>query len=278
MVAAALALAASLVFGTSNYLAGVESRRLSVWSVTAVSQPAALVVAAVLLALSQAPFGDPGRILAAFLGGLAGGCAVIFYYLALASGTMTVVAPIVAACSIAPVLVGIASGERASAVQYAGMALALVGIVLSSRAEARGGGRAGLHSVVLAVAAAAGFGAMMIGLSVGAEHDVYWSLFASRVGATAAILGFQVVRRPPLDVSLRSVPVLATVGVLAVAAHGLYTLATTLGYLSIVAVLASLDPVVIAVLAHVLLHERLTRLQATAAAIVLAGVILLAGG
>lgn len=273
-----LALTASLVFGVSNFLAGTESRRRSVWSVTVVSQPAALAVAAVMLALSQTPLGEPGRILVAFLGGLAGGCAVIFYYLALASGTMTVVAPIVAACAVAPVLAGIASGERASALQYAGMALALGGIVLSSRAEAKGGGRVGLRSVLLAVAAAAGFGAMMIGLSVGADYDVYWSLFASRVGATAVILGYTVVRRPRLDVSLRSLPVLAAVGVLAVAAHGLYTAATTLGYLSIVAVLASLDPVVIAVLAHVLLHERLTRLQSTAATIVLAGVVLLAAG
>ena len=275
MPAALLALGASLAYGTSDFLAGVESRRRSVWSVTAVSQPTALLVAGVFVLLNWRSPGGLDSFLVPFLGGIAGGCAIVVYYLALAQGTMGVVAPIVSACAIVPVVVGLAGGERASPVQYAGMALALGGIVLCSRSEARGNGGVGLRSVLFAVLAAVGFGAMMVGLSATAHQDVSWTVFAGRLGSATAVYSYLVVRRPLLDVPLRVVPTLAAVGVLGVVANVLFTLATTVGYLSTVAVLATLSPVVIAVYARLFAGERLTRAQLVAAPVVLAGVVCL---
>jgi hypothetical protein len=52
--AAALALGASFSWGSSNYLAGLESRRRSVWTVTAVSRIAADLGAALDL-LARGP-------------------------------------------------------------------------------------------------------------------------------------------------------------------------------------------------------------------------------
>ncbi len=275
MPAALLALAASLAYGTSDFLAGVQCRRRSVWSVVAISQPTALFVAGVFLLLNWSSPVGLIDVLAPFLGGLAGGCAIVVYYLALSIGTMSVVAPIVAACALVPVVVGLASGERGTAVQYAGMALTLGGIVLSSRAEARNSGHVGLRSVIFAVAAAIGFGAMMVGLSATDGQDVYWTVFAARLGSTAAVYSYLVARTPRLDVPLRALPVLAAVGVLGVGANALFTLATTTGYLSVVSVLATLSPVVIAIYARVFLRERLTPAQLVAAGVVLGGVVML---
>ena len=159
--------------------------------------------------------------------------------------------------------------------QYTGMALALGGIVLCSRSEARGNGRVGFRSVLFAVLAAVGFGAMMVGLSATAHQNVSWTVFAGRLGSTAAVYSYLVVRRPRLDVPLRVVPTLAAVGVLGVVANALFTLATTVGYLSTVAVLATLYSVVIAVYARLFAGERLTRAQLVAALVVLAGVVCL---
>lgn len=275
MPAALVALAASLAYGTSDFLAGLQSRKRTVWSVVVISQPTALLVAALFLAPDWSWPAGLGGILPPFLGGLAGGCAIVVYYLALAQGTMSVVAPIVAACALVPVVVGLAGGERASALQYLGMALALGGIVLSSRAEARTGGRVGLRSVLLAVAAAVGFGAMMVGLSMGGEHDVSWAVFAGRLGSTTAVFSYVLTRRPRLDVPPRAVPVLAAVGILGVIANALFVLATTMGYLSVASVLATLSPVVIAIYARIFVAERLTPAQLVAAGVVLAGVVLL---
>lgn len=276
MLAALLALGTSLFYGSSDFLAGMESRRRSVLSIMAVSQPAAVLVGGVVLLLTWTPLAHPEYVLAAAVGGVFAAAAILLYYSALSSGTMSVVAPIAASSAAVPVLVGLASGERVDPIQYVGMALAVGGIMLTARAEATDGGRASLRSVLFAVAAAVSFGVVMVALSIGAEEDVYWSVFGLRAGSCAAVLAYLAVRRPRLDAPLRSVPVLALIGILGVVANLLFTTATTLGYLSVVAVLGSLSPVVVAVCARVFLHERLSRLQLFAALVVLAGVICLA--
>jgi drug/metabolite transporter (DMT)-like permease len=93
-----------------------------------------------------------------------------------------------------------------------------------------------------------------------------------------AILTYVMLRRPRLEMPRRALPAFVAVGVLAMLANVLYTAATTIGYLSVVSVLASLSPVVVAVLAGGMLHERLSRAQLSAALVVLVGVVLLAAG
>jgi drug/metabolite transporter (DMT)-like permease len=71
---------------------------------------------------------------------------------------------------------------------------------------------------------------------------------------------------------------LIAVGIADTAATLLYAAASTRGLLSIVAVLASLYPVVIVVLARVLLAERVARPQLAGVAVALAGVALISAG
>ena len=73
-------------------------------------------------------------------------------------------------------------------------------------------------------------------------------------------------------------PMLAAVGLADVAANGGYALATSLGSMTVAAVLASLYPVLTALLARGVLSERLRPVQAAGAGLALAGTILLAAG
>ena len=57
------------------------------------------------------------------------------------------------------------------------------------------------------------------------------------------------------------------VGLGDVTANTLFSLATVFGYLSVVAVLGYLYPVVTVMLAHILLHERLQPVQRAAAVV-----------
>jgi drug/metabolite transporter (DMT)-like permease len=68
---------------------------------------------------------------------------------------------------------------------------------------------------------------------------------------------------------------LAIVGVLDILANGFFALAATKGLVSVVAVLASLYPVVTVALARVVLKERLRAIQRVGAALALAGVALI---
>ena len=71
---------------------------------------------------------------------------------------------------------------------------------------------------------------------------------------------------------------LALVGAADTGATLLYGAASTRGLLSIVAVLSSLYPIVIVVLARVLLSERVARPQLVGVAVALAGVALISAG
>ena len=82
---------------------------------------------------------------------------------------MSVVAPISATGAAVPVLVGLVEGERPGALQVAGIAAALVGVILASRecepAEDRARApRAGRAAIGLALVAALGFGTFFVGV------------------------------------------------------------------------------------------------------------------
>ncbi len=81
-----------------------------------------------------------------------------------------------------------------------------------------------------------------------------------------------------MHLSARSIPASILLGVFLVSANVLFTVATTIGLLSVVAVLGWLSPAVTVFWAQALLRERLRPLQWFAATLVLAGVICLALG
>ena len=68
------------------------------------------------------------------------------------------------------------------------------------------------------------------------------------------------------------------VGVLDGGANLTYAIATTAGLLSLVSVLASLYPAVTVLLARVLHHERMTRVQDCGVSAAVVGVVLVAAG
>ena len=79
---------------------------------------------------------------------------------------MSMVAPISATGAAVPVLVGLAAGERPSALQVAGMAIALAGVILASREPIEeGAGAAPTRAAIgLALVAALGFGTFFVGI------------------------------------------------------------------------------------------------------------------
>jgi drug/metabolite transporter (DMT)-like permease len=277
----AFALSSSLSWGVSDFIGGMQARRLPLLRLMLISQGIGLITVAVVVALRGQGPPDTGRLLAAAAGGLGGVAGLTAFYRALAIGTMSIVAPIAATGVCVPVVVGIAGGEHPAAIRLAGIAAAIAGVVLASREQPQGAQATPRHSrasVLLALVAALGFGAMAVGLRSGARGDVLWALLASRVAGVGSIaLLFAVLRPPKGQARMRPVPLLA-MGVLDVSANGLYALATRHGLLSIVSVAASLYPLVTVLLARTLLGERVHRVQELGVLAALAGVVLIAAG
>ena len=275
-MAAALALGASLAWGAGDFLGGRAARVIHVLTVVAVSQLVGLAAVLCWAVLSSDAFPPAGDVAAAAAAGVGGAIGLAALYRGMAIGAMGVVAPISALAPLIPLVVGIAEGERPSAVQLIGTAVALAGVAVLSREPGKRRRRAA--GTGLALVAAAGFGSYFVFLDSSADTSVPWAVTIARAtAATLAVVGalsVSVSLRPPLPV----LPALTAVGLADVGANVLFGLASTRGLLAVVSVLASLYPVVTVVLARIVLGERLAISQRVGGAGAIAGATLVAAG
>ncbi|HKP89424.1 MAG TPA: hypothetical protein VJT75_05560, partial [Thermoleophilaceae bacterium] len=93
MAAVALALSASLAWGAADFGGGLLTRRFPVVSVAVCSQAAGFVALAVFALAARAGIDGDGFAIG-LLAGVGGGLGLAAFYRALASGTVSVVAPI----------------------------------------------------------------------------------------------------------------------------------------------------------------------------------------
>jgi drug/metabolite transporter (DMT)-like permease len=274
--AIALALGSSLAYGVSDFLGGLKSRSLPLISVLLVSQGSALVVlAAIVAAAGEAP-PSGSYLLYAVMAGLAEAVGVAAFYRGLAVGVMSIVSPIAAVAPVVPVVAAIALGELPGAVEAAGIALAVGGIALISfEPNGRGRSRDRTPSLLFGLLTALGFGGFLVAMDAASEGSIIWALLVTRLTAVTAFASVFLARRAPLAVRSAEVPVLASIGVLIIAADSMYAVASTKGLLSVVAVLSSLYPVVTTGLARFYLQERLQRVQQLGAAASVSGAVLI---
>jgi len=175
-----------------------------------------------------------------------------------------------------PVLWGLARGEQPSALQMAGVAITVVGIVVVSRGPSTktdGPRRVDRTGVLVAVASAVTLGLFLVALDYGHEAGPLWTVTVARTVAWVAIALTTGVARPTLRPRGRTVPILIGAGLLIATANISFASATTMGYLSIVAVLGWLNPAVTILWARAVLRERMRPLQIGAAALVFAGIV-----
>lgn len=215
-------------------------------------------------------------LLLAGLSAIAGTAGLSAFYRGMAVGTMSVVAPISATAAVIPITVGLATGERPSAVQSIGLAMAFAGVVLASREPSEE--RRAVKGAGFALVAAAGFGTFFVLMDSAADADPYWAILANRVVAVALLATAFLVVRPTPRPTRADLPMLAVIGILDVGANGLFAVASTKGLVSVVATLGSLYPVVTILLARYVLHERLQPPQAFGVALALAGVAAISAG
>jgi drug/metabolite transporter (DMT)-like permease len=123
-----------------------------------------------------------------------------------------------------------------------------------------------------------GLGSSLVGLNAAADGDALWAVLSVRL-VLVPLVGIAVlIRRPKLRLEPRDRPVVFGIGVLETSATLLFSVATTRGLLSLVAVLGQLYPMVVVFLAFVVLHERISRPQLVGVGTALAGVVLIASG
>lgn len=281
MTAILLALGSAVAYGLSDFVGGVTSKRVSPWSVALVAQLAGgVVVLGLATALDGSPSGtDLGW---AVVAGVANGIGTGFLYRGLSSGRMGVVAPVSGVgAALVPVVVGVVTGERPSALVWLGIVVALPGIWLVARSpeqEDVAGERPRTGGALDGVLAGLGFGALFAALAQIPESAGFLPLALNQLVAAAVIVVMALALRAAWVPRQPAAAFGVVSGVLGVTAAGGFLLATQSGPLTVTAVLASLYPAFTVVLAATVLREHIHRSQA--AGLVLCGLAvgLVAGG
>ena len=276
-MAVVLALSSAVVYGAADFLGGLASRRASVFGVVAVSQLSGLVALLLLLPLLGGPV-TPADLAWGAASGLAGATGLVIFFRTLARGVMSVVAPVTAVTAAAvPVLIGLLGGDRIGAWAAAGIALALVAVVLVS-AE---GGLAAMRSarpasILPALVAGMAFGFFFVLLDRTSSDAGLTPLVTARLASVGLVVLVALVGRQSLRVTRAALPLVLVSGFGDMTANALFLLATQQdAQLAIVGVLASLYPVSTVVLAQVVLRERLVPAQFTGLAAAVAAVVMI---
>jgi uncharacterized membrane protein len=284
-VAYVLALLAAGVYGAADFTGGLATRRAAAIPVVLLSQACGLVMVAVALPLLPAATPTNADLWWGAAAGLFGGFGVALLYRALATGTMSVVAPITAVTAVAlPVLTSIALGERPGWIPVMGIGLGIASIVLISRQtettrppspDGRGGQGVRTSGIRPALLAGIGIGIFLLALAQTRREAGLWPLFTDRIASVAFFAIVAGVGRRSLRMSVKLAALALGGGALDMIANALYLLAVRIGPLSAVVTLSSLYPASTVLLARAVLGERLSTWQAAGVVTALAAVVLI---
>ncbi len=267
-MAVALSLLAAFVYGLSDFIGGVVSRRVSPWTIAFTAQAGGcLTILAISLVTQGSP--QPSDAAWAVLAGLGNGLGTGFLYRGLAAGRMGVVAPISGVgAALVPLVVGLATGERPGLLAWFGILAALPAIWLVAREPVSPAGsspgparRPAGAGVVDGVLAGLGFGILFAALAQIPESSGFLPLALNQVVGTLVVAALAIALRESFVPRRATAYVGALSGVLGATATVLFLAATQTGLLTIAAVITSLYPAFTVLLAALVLREQVRRDQ-----------------
>ena len=310
MIAAVLGLLAAASYGSADFLGGLAARRIAPLRVTAIAAASGLVLLALLLLVVP---GTASRAAVGWglLSGVAGAVALALLYACLALGPMSILSPLTAVVSaIVPVGVGLAQGSRLGGASWAGIALALVAVVLVGFVPDPSAPRPSARGLLMALGAGAGIGLVLVFLDRTPDDSGLVPLVANRsanlVLTGGAVLVLLLVARvrgreraeepgraplrqqgeggaapvaeaaPHLLPLRRALGLALACGVADSGANVLILVGLRVGDLTVMSVLTALYSAATVVLAAVVLRERLTRSQVVGLVLALGAAALLA--
>ena len=298
MLAILLSLVSAAGYGSSDFAAGLATRRASVLRVTLLAEGVSVAVVGVALALTGAGPPSPQAVAWGSAAGLAGVAGALALYLGFRHAAFSVAATLSAVGSAGfSVLAGLLLGERPTVLALIGISLALPAIAgVSASAGVPEGEEAGGASspspgepaitgrrwvpagVSYGLVAGACFALLFIGLNQAGSGSGLWPVFCSQVAAVLAVgcvAAFTGDLRPP---EARGGRPAAVAGLTGGPATIFYFVATHHGLLAVTAVITSLYPAVTIMLARVVLGERLTAIRLAGLSLAAASVALIAAG
>lgn len=297
----ALALAASLIYGASDFLGALTSRKLTVVKASTIIYVAATLASAVALPLTAWTYSDRA-FWAGTLAGVVATVGMIAFYAALAIGPMGLIAPLIALIQTSiPVVVSVAKGQSLPPLAWFAVALAFFATILISAPSNTSSGKPPVTRISLRGGSLALISGVTLGLSVvlldtAPSNSGVFPAFMDIVVGLLILIPLVTIRRfRESDNWLHGAPKVFSVvhveragagililsavsGVLLAAGNILLVIALHSGNLAVVAVLISLYPLATVFLAWAVLKERMSLVQVAGVVLALTAAILLGTG
>jgi drug/metabolite transporter (DMT)-like permease len=256
-------LLSALSWGAGDFTGGTVSRRAGVYRAAFYGEATGLVFLAIMLIVTREPV--PGWTAWAWsaAAGAIGSVGLVLLFRSLAEGQMSVAAPVSALMgAVLPVIFSGLTEGLPGPVKYVGFILALVAIWLISQGE---GSQKKFHlhlaNLQLPLLSGVCFGFYFILIHYGTYSATIWPMVAAR-GAGSIVLFFIALANCQLGLPGKGIlPLVFLNAALDIGGNTFYILAGQAGRLDVAAVLGSLYPGSTVLLAGLLLHERLNRLQ-----------------
>jgi drug/metabolite transporter (DMT)-like permease len=270
-------LSSALSWGAADFCGGLASRKAKAYQAVLFGEAIGLATLLAAAFLSgEAPIGWFAWSLCSIAGSM-GVLGLLLLFRAMTKGQMSVAAPVSAlTAAILPVIVGSFVDGFPGWLTLAGFTLALAAIWFISQPD---GGpkslRLRLADLSLPLIAGVSFGVYFILLHRGSQEGLFWPMVSSRLSGVVTMMVYTLATRQPFQPPKSVWPLLILNGVLDVSGNGLYILAGQAGRLDVAAVLASLYPASTVLLAGLILHERLSRLQLAGILAALAAIVLM---
>ena len=276
LLALLFGLGAAAAWGGGDFSGGMATKRNDVFIVVTLSQIAGtLPLAAFTVAWGGVlPPAEP--LLLGGIGGLFGMAGLLALYRGLSVGRMGVVAPVTSvAAAVLPMLLGSFWDGLPTVWEAAGILAALAAVWLLARAEPDQ--PFSFDGLGLPLLAGSAFGLYFVFIDQAAEAVILWPLVAARLSSMAVLLVYlATIPRKPAMPQRRQFPLIILAGVLDTAGNIFFALAAQVGRLDIAAVLSSFYPGTTALLAWLVLKERLNRTQWMGVAAALGALVLIA--
>ena len=271
------ALLSALLLGIWSFGIGQWRGKVAVFSVILVSASSAAVVYVVIGLLSHDLVFDPRDASRGVLGGIVNVTGTVLVLLAFERGKMGVVAGVASASVLVPLAFSFIGGEQVSPIQAIGIGVIFIGLLVFYVPSMRSKSDAPTSPlpIVFAGLAALAWGLGVVIIDIGSRVSVTGTMVASQLPQMAFTLVMVfIVARSLGGLNQRAVLSIAAAGVALALGQITFFTAANEGNIGVVAVLGSLTPLVVALLALGVLKEQMSRSERVALVIVLVGTCL----
>ncbi|MCF8069098.1 MAG: DMT family transporter [Desulfobacterales bacterium] len=279
MEAVIFALLSCICWASAGFIGGFKNKTVHILYILAASYITGFVIISIVVTVRSRGFPMDSHLLYGAFAGMIAPIAVGCLLRGLSVGKMGVISAIAATGVLIPLIYDLVLGNYPNIYQFAGMIMAIIGVMIISLENAgHQNGKRIVAGVGLALCSAFLFGFFNLFIDAASNIDPFWTIFCLRVSSLVCISFALAVKRPKLEFTRRDLPVMLSMGLFETGGSLFFALASTKGLVSVISVIIAINPAVVALLAFFILKQQLSRKQITGISVALAGVSIIVYG